>query len=185
MAPTICCKCDKEIDDQAICSSGMSYHPEHFTCTECEKPIGMSEFKLLKNELVCSECFLEKHAPRCYACGSLILERAIAAVGRKWHEECFKCVGCCQNLLTSTFFEVNGYLFCKDDFREAFSSRCAGCGKPIDKKAIVALNTKWHPRCFECFNCGERIATDNFNIENGNPFCLKCSREPTRNQITN
>ncbi|XP_034652091.1 paxillin homolog 1 [Drosophila subobscura] len=175
MAPTICCKCHEEIDDKAICSEGKMYHPEHFTCSECQKPIGESQFNVVRNELVCNECHESKHAPRCHSCGNVIKERVIAAVGHKWHEECFRCVGCCQNLVASTFFEVNGYLFCKCDFREVFSSRCAGCGETIDKNVIVALNTKWHPRCFECYSCGHRITTDIFDIENGNPICLKCS----------
>jgi len=35
MSPSICCRCNEEIWPRAINSLGKSYHPHHFTCTEC------------------------------------------------------------------------------------------------------------------------------------------------------
>ncbi|XP_017045176.1 transforming growth factor beta-1-induced transcript 1 protein [Drosophila ficusphila] len=174
MSPSICCRCNEEIWPRAICSSGKAYHPHHFTCRNCSLVVDPALFFAVDDDVVCSECYLGNHAARCSACRTPILERAVAAVGRKWHEKCFRCVSCGKPLISSGFYEVNGYLFCNSHFRELFSSRCAGCAGPIEERAVVALSTKWHQKCFRCSICRQRIVTGEFRIVCGRPICLGC-----------
>jgi len=169
MSPSICCRCNEEIWPRAINSLGKSYHPHHFTCTECGLVVDPKLFFAVADEVVCSECYLGKHVARCSACRAPILERGVATGGRKWHEKCFRCVSCSRPLVSATFFEINGYLFCKSHFRELFSSRCAGCAKPIDERAVVALSTKWHLKCFRCHECHRKITASEFGIQQGQP----------------
>ncbi|EDW72169.1 uncharacterized protein Dwil_GK10344 [Drosophila willistoni] len=175
MATAICCKCNEVVKPRVVSALGKTYHPHHFTCKECEQPIGLLAYSVVDDEPVCNTCYREKHASRCYACGMAILQRGIIAVGRKWHEKCFRCVSCSKSLVTSTFFEVNGYLFCKLDFRESLLSRCAGCAEPIDKNAVVALNTKWHSNCFKCCICHRQITGYKFSIRSGRAVCIQCA----------
>ncbi|XP_017070278.1 paxillin homolog 1 [Drosophila eugracilis] len=174
MSPSICCRCNQEIWPRTVCCLGKKYHPHHFTCTDCGLVVDPTLFFSVKNEVVCSECYLSNHAIRCSACRIPILERGFGAMGRKWHEKCFRCVSCSKRLVSATFFEINGYLFCKSHFQELFSSRCAGCTKPIDKRAVVALSTKWHTNCFRCQNCRKKITECEFGIHKGRPICLAC-----------
>ncbi|XP_030379669.1 transforming growth factor beta-1-induced transcript 1 protein [Scaptodrosophila lebanonensis] len=172
----VCCKCKGVVKLRSINALGKTYHPHHFTCSDCDRPIESSTFNVVKNEPVCTACYDKKHASRCFACGTSILQRGVVAVGRKWHEKCFRCVSCGKSLVSSTFFEVNGYLFCKSDYRESFSSRCAGCAEPIAKNAVVALNTKWHANCFKCNRCSQPITGESFKIEGSRPVCAKCTK---------
>lgn len=174
MSASICCRCNEKIWPRAVCSLGKTYHPHHFTCKECGLVVDPKLFFAVDDDVVCSECYLDKHAARCSACRTPILERGVAAAERKWHEKCFRCVSCSKSLVSASFFEVNGYLFCKAHFRELFSSRCAGCEKPIDRRAVVALSTKWHAKCFKCHHCRKRISAREFWIENGQPICAAC-----------
>ncbi|ALC48730.1 CG31988 [Drosophila busckii] len=173
MSAKVCCKCHEAVSRRAINALGKIYHPHHFTCKECDKPIVDAVFNVQKGEPVCQSCYQEKYASRCHCCGTLIMERAIVAAKRKWHEKCFRCVRCRKSLIKSNFFEVNGYLFCKHDYRKLFSSRCASCEQPIGGNATIALNTKWHAECFRCLCCQQPIGGD-FAIYNGDPVCANC-----------
>ncbi|KAI8039587.1 paxillin homolog 1 [Drosophila gunungcola] len=179
MTPSICCRCNEQIRHRAVCSLGKAYHPHHFTCTECGLVVDPRLFFAVDDDVVCGECYLGHHAARCSACRTPILERCFSAVGRKWHERCFRCVSCSKPLISSSFFDINGYLFCKKHFREQFSPRCAACGEPIEDRAVVALATKWHVECFRCFICRQRIITGGFRIHKGQPICLACCQPTT------
>ncbi|XP_017090242.2 transforming growth factor beta-1-induced transcript 1 protein [Drosophila bipectinata] len=185
MSVPVCCKCNEVIRPRAICSMGKAYHPHHFTCRDCQKVMEPSRFYAVKDDVVCSECYLGNHASRCCACNAPIVGRAVMSMGRKWHDECFHCISCSQPLMSSTFYEINGYLFCKLHFQELFSSRCSGCGEPIVKEAVVALNTKWHAACFRCQNCQEIISSCEFGInESGRPLCLDCSPTASEGRLS-
>ncbi|XP_020818090.1 paxillin homolog 1 [Drosophila serrata] len=174
MCVSTCCKCNEIIRSRAICSLGKSYHPLHFTCQDCGGQVEPSDYYDIKDKVVCSECYLSKHAEKCSTCRAPIVGRTVVSMGRKWHEKCFRCLSCSKPLLSSSFYEVNGFLFCKEHFREQFSSRCAGCGEPIGRRAVVVLNTKWHVECFRCHVCCRRLSGSEFSVHDGRPLCPKC-----------
>lgn len=174
MSVSTCCKCNQKIRSRAICTLGKAYHALHFTCQDCGRSVDPSHFFAVKDEVVCNECYLSKHADKCSCCRTPIVGRRVIAEGRKWHEKCFRCLCCSKPLLSSSFYEVNGFLFCKEHFRAQFASRCAGCSKPIDQHAVVALNTKWHAECFKCHICSRQITDSEFSMHDGRLLCPEC-----------
>lgn len=48
-----------------------------------------------------------------------------------WHSNCLKCCKCNQ-LLDSKYFELNGRLYCRNDYITFFGPSCTGCGNKID-----------------------------------------------------
>lgn len=139
------------ITHRIITALGKTWHPEHFACKDCQQPIEESTFNIQDGQQVCSKCFEKNYSGTCEGCKQPILERTIKALGKTWHENCFRCDGPCrQSLVGSSFYEQEGKAYCKNDFEELFAARCAGCTKPIIDSAIVALGGKWHRCCFKC-----------------------------------
>ena len=87
----------------------------------------------------------------------LILQ-VITALGRTWHPGCFSCCQCNMELGTRHFFERDGKPFCEDCYHALFSPRCARCEGAILDKCISALETTWHPECFQCRACGTQVS---------------------------
>lgn len=175
MSDSICFKCKEVITSRIITALGQTWHPEHFACKDCQKPISESTFHIQQDEPICSQCYVENHSCLCSGCKKPILDRTIKALGQPWHEDCFVCGGPCKKpLVGTTFFERNGKAYCKTDYEELYASRCAGCAKPITENAILALNEKWHRDCFKCKKCCNPITESTFAVEENKPICTAC-----------
>lgn len=69
---------------QTLTALGKSWHPEHFTCLVCEKPISAVTFNERDGSPVCSECYAKKYSETCNQCHKPI-------VGVSWNFiECWK-----------------------------------------------------------------------------------------------
>ena len=54
---------------------------------------------------------------------------------------------------------------------------CQSCRKPIHGESIEALDSLWHPHCFNCRTCKKSLINSSYVNFNGRPFhalCLKC-----------
>ncbi|XP_055844772.1 transforming growth factor beta-1-induced transcript 1 protein [Episyrphus balteatus] len=176
MSDAICHKCNEAISQRIVTALGKSWHPEHFACRECGKPIAESTFNIHEDEPVCSDCFVQKYSGTCFACKRPITEKTIKALGNTWHEDCFICNGPCNGSLVGTsFYERDGKAYCKSDYEQLFAAKCAGCSKSITDNAIIALNVKWHKDCFKCKKCENPISASTFAVEDNKPVCTSCS----------
>jgi LIM domain/Protein DA1 len=69
----ICKQCKQPIWGNYINTLGATWHPEHFLCAACQKPIGNSHFNLHDGEPYHPECFRQQNAPRCAYCGKPLM----------------------------------------------------------------------------------------------------------------
>ena len=53
--------------------------------------------------------------------------------------------------------EKEGQLYCKQDYGLMFAERCYGCQDPIVDQKLMALEHPWHPDCFQCCNCSQKL----------------------------
>lgn len=90
------------------------YHELHFFCAECGDPFlepskssaagtevlrsgaepeedQTKEFVIHGKYAFCEECHVKLHKPKCKGCRKPIRDVAVAALGSKWHKECFRC----------------------------------------------------------------------------------------------
>lgn len=65
----ICNQCKQPIWGNYINALGAVWHPEHFLCAECQKPIDNTRFNLHNGKPYHAKCFSEQIAPRCAYCG--------------------------------------------------------------------------------------------------------------------
>lgn len=54
--------------EQTLTALGKSWHPEHFVCLVCEKPITAVTFNEREGNPVCSDCFAKKYSESCHQC---------------------------------------------------------------------------------------------------------------------
>ncbi|XP_059617876.1 transforming growth factor beta-1-induced transcript 1 protein isoform X1 [Phlebotomus argentipes] len=177
MTDVVCGKCNNPITQNILTALGKSWHPEHFVCKVCDRPISEGSFNQKDGEPVCSGCYISKYTDVCYACKQHILsQKVIKAMDKTWHEEHFVCGGPCKKALVgASFYERDGQPYCKDCFEAQFASRCAGCSNAILEKAVIALDVKWHKDCFKCQKCKEPISGNTFAVQDNKPLCTECA----------
>src|SRR5215467_9362419 len=81
----ICKLCGQPIWGSYMTALGATWHPEHFLCAACNKPIHEASFNVHEGQPYHSECYLQQVAPHCAYCGKpLIGEFLVDAWGTKF-----------------------------------------------------------------------------------------------------
>src|SRR5256885_10481262 len=69
MAQQLVCKgCGQPIRGNYLSALGATWHPEHFVCASCGRPINTARFQVHEGKPYHSECFSNQIAPRCAYC---------------------------------------------------------------------------------------------------------------------
>lgn len=71
---------------QTLNALGKSWHPEHFVCQVCQKPITNTTFNEREGQPVCASCFAQKFCEKCYHC-----KQPIIGVSNKLKKKLFAC----------------------------------------------------------------------------------------------
>ncbi|CAH2255217.1 jg7259 [Pararge aegeria aegeria] len=72
--PVICNSCNAAISGRIVTALNKKWHPEHFTCNTCRKPIDGAKFHQHDGGVHCVPCYSEHHSPRCHGCGDPITD---------------------------------------------------------------------------------------------------------------
>eukprot|EP01132_Coremiostelium_polycephalum_P004151 gene4151-5192_t len=166
-----CGGCRKPIFGETIQAMGKFFHPEHFTCHNCQTPLGTRNFYEQEGIPHCEKCYQELFCARCAHCDDPITDRCINALGKKWHINHFVCTQCLKPFEGGVFFERDGRPYCEADFFSTFAARCGGCNQPIRGECINALGTQWHPEHFVCQYCQKSFSGGTFYEFGGKPYC--------------
>ena len=73
--------------------------------------------------------------------------------GKKYHIECYLCCACKKKLAGGMFYEVDGKLYCEDDYLSRFAPNCTRCDKSIKDEYIEIDGQNYHSACFSCLDC--------------------------------
>ena len=68
-----CKQCKQTIWGSYINALGATWHPEHFLCAACHKPISDASFNMHEGMPYHPECFRQQVAPRCAYCGKPLM----------------------------------------------------------------------------------------------------------------
>ena len=102
-----CFRCQQSILHKGIQLGLNWFHPECFTCTDCEKSL-VNEKKVNSSKILCQECIL-KNAKMCTYCNCPITSRHTVYKGHSFHLECFKCNRCGSSIEGTEFYETSLY----------------------------------------------------------------------------
>lgn len=88
--PHTCEVCKQPITtDQFVQTGDKYYHPEHFTCANCRKPISSARYFERDSHLYDSVCYVELYAPRCSKCEKPIPGEVVEVGSDLYHEACY------------------------------------------------------------------------------------------------
>ncbi|BES97753.1 LIM domain [Nesidiocoris tenuis] len=180
-----CESCRDHIKGQVVHALGKTWHPEHFVCTACKKPISQQFFNIHDGHPYCEQDYTNKFLNKCRSCGLPIKDVTIRALGGTWHKEHFVCQSCSAQLAGQGFFERDNSPFCQKCFEGQFAPKCSSCEKPITETAVLALGKHFHSGCLKCKRCQMDFSDNPFETINGDPYCIKCSTVTQQTLINN
>lgn len=176
----ICAACASPIRGPFIMALSKSWCPDHFLCTNsvCRTPLQDIGFVEDQGQLYCEHCYEAYLAPVCAKCNKRIKEECLIALDKHWHTDCFICAYCNKPFGNDSFFLEDGLPYCEKDWNELFTTKCVGCGFPIEAgdRWVEALNNNYHSQCFKCTICHKNLEGQSFYAKAGRPICKAHAR---------
>jgi len=96
---------------------GRHWHRECFKCCACGEILEGS-FSQRDGSLYCEAC-VEALLPKCQTCAKPLKGQVLTALGKQFHPSCFTCSECKQGMQGSTFYDIEGKVYCSGCFKNA------------------------------------------------------------------
>ncbi|CAF1066433.1 unnamed protein product [Adineta steineri] len=165
-----CRKCHETIinTDDSCNILGQIYHTSCAVCVICGRSVKNKHY-FVKDQLYCEEDFLytgfHQTLEHCIACGHLITDTVLQALGQSYHLTCFKCSKCSICLDGIPFItDKNKNLFCLHDYHMTYGPRCDKCSNPIcpeddsnETVRIISMGKTFHVQCYQCQDCSLQL----------------------------
>ncbi|CAF1960898.1 unnamed protein product [Rotaria magnacalcarata] len=165
-----CRKCGEIVanSDDACDIDGQIYHSFCAVCVLCGRSVKSKHF-FVKDQLYCEEDFLytgfHQTLEHCIACGHLITDTILQALGQSYHLTCFKCSKCSICLDGIPFItDKNQNFFCLHDYHMTYGPRCDKCSNPIcpedgsnETVRIISMGKTFHVQCYQCQDCSLQL----------------------------
>lgn len=126
-----CSYCHKKIDSDGLEVDGKYFHPNHFVCSNCLRPIGESRFFVHDDKYYDSVCLVNYVAERCFHCGQPILDESIYFETNFYHAACYnnfvgkRCVVCGDIAQGEFLVDNRGNAVCKK--HQDAAAHCHAC----------------------------------------------------------
>jgi len=164
------------------------YHEHCFACSHCGNLLENGDFSYLDDNLICHHCRgvdVEK-SKYCHLCmnGYKNGDKKVGVTGEYFHEWCFCCSECNEQIGEKTFVRKDEHQLCNDCFNTKFAKICDNCDVII-KGPILSLDDRFfHANCFLCYHCKDHLGVHEegeeeargvqFYKQDDEPYCLGC-----------
>ncbi|XP_063683954.1 LIM domain-containing protein B-like isoform X2 [Bolinopsis microptera] len=171
----ICNKCFTPIEEFVLWYLKESYHPYHFSCQNCYKPLD-NKYKEKDNQFYCQLCFDTVIQDVCAACKKAIDGRAIKAASKAWCPEHFLCYQCERPLSGDKFMLNEGKPYCQYHYMKMFGVRCFYCDNRSSMQVIKVLNKNYCENHFFCTGCDTLLEEKKSKVieMDMKPYCRHC-----------
>ncbi|EAR90820.1 LIM domain protein (macronuclear) [Tetrahymena thermophila SB210] len=173
--PSICAKCNEQINDAKCVIVGEKfYHENHFTCSSCQADLSTQQYHQENDDYYCIECYSQNIAPKCAACGLAIIENIVQlADGVELHKECFVCFRCKKQLTAEYVQDEDKHIVCNECLEQSVD-KCDSCQQAILDCKISTGGKVYHQSCFKCNKCDLVIEQENHLEQDGQIFHARC-----------
>ncbi|KAI6173051.1 hypothetical protein M3Y98_01040800 [Aphelenchoides besseyi] len=102
----MCGLCDSSLGEEAVVALNRLWHPDHFICAACKKPIRQT-FQVGNGAAYCVQCFASTFNPKCAACNETLVDTCLMALDKHFHPRCFVCSLCSKPLPNGEYYLVD------------------------------------------------------------------------------
>ncbi len=86
----LCNYCGQTLWGNYISALGVNWHPEHFLCANCNRPLLESEFRVVEGKPYHQTCYVASQIPHCAYCNQPITESYLEYDGKVYHNTCYR-----------------------------------------------------------------------------------------------
>ncbi|XP_065322948.1 LIM and senescent cell antigen-like-containing domain protein 1 isoform X2 [Gordionus sp. m RMFG-2023] len=172
-----CSSCGEFIVGRVIKAMNSNWHPECFTCNNCQLLLADVGFVKIGNKALCKECSNKEKIDgqrkmTCHKCKSIIDEPFLLYQNEPYHPYHFNCKSC-EIELNADAREYKTELYCLKCYdRLGAIPICGACRRPIEEARVVrALGKTWHPHHFVCGKCERPFHGSRHYTFKGVPYC--------------
>jgi paxillin len=171
----ICHACNFPIKGRSLLALEKNWHPEHFTCTDCKKPLSSGFFEH-QGQVYCEKHYQRK-AIKCQICNhSIGTSPSVPGSNGLIHKSCLTCSfghGKCNASSSSKFYVLDSRPICEYHFHVEKKTLCPACDTGIDGYcAEVDPDTRFHRECWTCAACN-CFLEGSYYIYMGGAYCEK------------
>ncbi|KPP66127.1 Filamin-binding LIM protein 1-like [Scleropages formosus] len=158
----VCGFCRKVVplSEPAINALNRTYHANCFQCRQCGLPLAGQMYYNKAGIPLCEDCY-QASLEQCWACGEVIKEQVIRALGRGYHPSCFVCATCRRPIGEEKFAQGEvGEVYCLPDYYRKYAPCCSACQQLIvpaddgkDSYTVECLGRSFHEECYRCETC--------------------------------
>lgn len=182
-----CTYCGGVIKSNYLIVEGKAYHPEHFFCAKCLKPIE-GEYLKDSDKFYHPRCLSPDVNFVCDVCQKPIRGTYISSNGKNYHESCYhshvlpKCA-VCGKTINGEFIQNGAKKYHKECYSKSVAEKCAICGEPLLGNYLIdASNNKYHieheKTLKRCDNCNQpislRTTSGGVTYPDGRNICMTC-----------
>ncbi|XP_036388015.1 filamin-binding LIM protein 1 [Megalops cyprinoides] len=155
------------LTDPAIEALNRTYHANCFQCRQCQVPLAGKMYYNKAGIPLCEDCYLAS-LEQCWACGEVIKDHVIRALGRAYHPACFICTTCSRPIGEERFAQGEvGEVYCLPDYYRKYAPQCSACQQLIipsedgkDSFTVECLGRSFHEDCYRCEICSISLSTE-------------------------
>ncbi|KAI8368322.1 uncharacterized protein BYT42DRAFT_126373 [Radiomyces spectabilis] len=155
--PSTCFRCHAALGTQVVRALQGTFHPECFTCPDCNTPVAAKFFPFTTDDghtfPLCERDYFRRLGLVCNHCDEPLLGSYIIALDKKFHTDHFTCSVCSTTFgHDDSYYEQNGQIFCHFHYSTQFAVSCAGCQMAILKQYVEIERSDmiehWHSECY-------------------------------------
>lgn len=94
LGKTYCKGCHKKCSGEVLRVNDLYFHNGCFNCKGCAHSLSQGGFFTKDKDYYCAACYQANFGTKCAKCNTFVEGEVVTALGKTYHQNCFKCAGC-------------------------------------------------------------------------------------------
>lgn len=94
LGKTYCKGCHKKCSGEVLRVNDVYFHSHCFVCKGCSTSLSQGGFFTKDKDYYCASCYQSNFGTKCNKCNTFVEGEVVTALGKTYHQNCFKCEGC-------------------------------------------------------------------------------------------